>query len=80
MKKNIPIAILGASGYTGAELIRILLSHPQAEIKLLTGDSSAGKDIAEVYPHLRDKGLPKLITLEKADFSNIDLVFCCLIP
>lgn len=78
MSKNINIAIIGASGYTGAELIRILLGHPHVSLKILTGDSSAGKDIGEVYPHLRFKGLPKLISHEQADFSGIDLVFCCL--
>lgn len=77
-KDKINIAIIGASGYTGAELIRILLNHPHASITLLTGDSQAGKDIGEVYPHLRFKNLPKLITVEQADFSKIDLVFCCL--
>lgn len=78
MTKSINIAILGASGYTGAELIRILLAHPRANITTLTGDSSAGKAIGEVYPHLRFKNLPPLITLEQADFSKTDMVFCCL--
>jgi len=72
------VAIIGASGYTGAELIRILLNHPHVSIKALTGDSQAGKDIGEVYPHLRFKGLPKLVTLGQVDFSSIDLAFCCL--
>lgn len=78
MKNTVNIAIIGASGYTGAELIRLLLTHPHANISLLTGDSQAGKEIGDVYPHLRFKNLPKLITLEEADFSKIDLVFCCL--
>ncbi len=78
MSKSINIAIIGASGYTGAELIRILLNHPHAVIALLTGDSSAGKAIGEVYPHLRFKKLPRLVALEQADFSGIELVFCCL--
>ncbi len=78
MKNKINIAIIGASGYTGAELIRILLTHPFANISVLTGDSQAGKDIGDVYPHLRFKGLPKLIALEQVDFSGVDLVFCCL--
>ena len=78
MKNTLNIAILGASGYTGAELIRLLAGHPHAKIALLTGDSQAGKPIGEVYPHLRFSGLPDLISMEQADFTNIDLVFCCL--
>jgi N-acetyl-gamma-glutamyl-phosphate reductase len=78
MVKQVSIAIIGASGYTGAELIRILLNHPHVKIAALTGDSQAGKDIGDVYPHLRFKGLPALINIDKLDYSNIDLVFCCL--
>ncbi|MBY0407832.1 MAG: N-acetyl-gamma-glutamyl-phosphate reductase [Rickettsiales bacterium] len=78
MDKHITIAILGASGYTGAELIRLLLSHPNASIKALTGDSQAGKHMAEVYPHLRFKNLPRLVKHEELDYAGIDLVFCCL--
>ncbi len=76
--EKITIAILGASGYTGAELIRILHLHPNAHITVLTGDSQAGKSIGEVYPHLRHLDLPALVTIEQADFSKIDLVYCCL--
>jgi len=75
---SINIAILGASGYTGAELIRLLVNHPHVKIAALTGDSQAGKYIAEVYPHLRFKGLPKLVTIKEVDFAKIDVAFCCL--
>ena len=78
MSKTINIVILGASGYTGAELIRLLLAHPNASIKALTGDSQAGKPMGDVYPHLRHKNLPDLVTLAQVDFTGIDLVFCCL--
>lgn len=72
------IAILGASGYTGAELIRLLAVHEHANIVALTGDSQAGKPFADVYPHLAHLKLPKLMKIDEVDFSKIDLVFCCL--
>lgn len=72
------IAILGASGYTGAELIRILLQHPHAKIRVLSGESQAGKQMHEVYPHLAFAGLPALVPTQGIDYSGIDTVFCCL--
>ncbi len=78
MAKPINIAILGASGYTGVELLRFLLSHPHVRISALSGDSQAGKSMAEVYPHLIGIPLPALQKMEEIDFSGIDLVFCCL--
>lgn len=76
--KKIKIAILGASGYTGIELIRLLLNHQNAEIKELIADSNAGKEIAEIYPHLLPFTLPILKKIDEVDFSKIDLAFCCL--
>jgi N-acetyl-gamma-glutamyl-phosphate reductase len=72
------IGILGASGYTGAELVRILARHPQIEIRLLTADRQAGKPLAEVFPQFGHLALPNLIKIEEADWSAIDLVFCAL--
>ncbi len=74
----IRIGILGASGYTGAELLRLLLRHPAAEIRLLTAERQAGKDIAEVFPQLAGQGLPRLVKIEEADFSALDMIFCAL--
>ncbi len=76
--KPIHTAILGASGYTGAELLRLLNGHPLFSVVALTGDSQAGKAMAEVYPHLRTLNLPKLVKHTEVDFSKVDLVFCCL--
>ncbi len=75
---KVRIAILGASGYTGAELIRLLQPHQHADIVALTADTKAGKTMAEVYPHLAFAGLPPLVKLDEINFSAIDTVFCCL--
>lgn len=72
------IAILGASGYTGAELIRLIAGHSSMQIKALGANSKAGQTIAEVFPHLRYLDLPALVTIEDIDFSEIDLCFCAL--
>ncbi|MFZ1727905.1 MAG: N-acetyl-gamma-glutamyl-phosphate reductase [Albidovulum sp.] len=72
------IAILGASGYTGAELVRLITTHPTMEIAALSADRKAGQEMAGVFPHLRHLKLPKLTTIEEIDFSGIDLAFCAL--
>ena len=72
------IAILGASGYTGAELIRLIAQHPNMEIAALSGERKAGMAMAEVFPHLRHMDLPKLCKIDEIDFGGIDLCFCAL--
>ena len=72
------IAILGASGYTGAELVRIIATHPSMRIAALTGDRKAGQPMSSVYPHLRHMDLPDLVTIDDLDWSGIDLCFCAL--
>jgi N-acetyl-gamma-glutamyl-phosphate reductase len=72
------IAIIGASGYTGAELIRLIATHPAFEIRALAANSKAGLPLASVFPHLRHLDLPALVTWEEIDFSAIDLCFCAL--
>ncbi|MFW2543612.1 N-acetyl-gamma-glutamyl-phosphate reductase [Primorskyibacter sp. 2E107] len=72
------IAIIGASGYTGAELVRIIATHPSFEIKALAANSKAGQPMASVFPHLRHLDLPDLVTWEEIDFDQIDLCFCAL--
>ena len=72
------IAILGASGYTGAELVRLIATHPSFRIKALSGDRKAGQPMASVYPHLRHMDLPDICRIEDIDFVGIDMVFCAL--
>lgn len=74
----IKIGIIGANGYTGYELMKILSSHPQANLKILISRSEKGKKITEIYPNLtalKDK------TFEDVDIeslSQMDAVFSCL--
>ena len=72
------IAILGASGYTGAELIRLIATHPDIDIAALSANAKAGQCMAQVFPHLRHLNLPDLVTIDEIDFSGIDLCFCAL--
>ena len=72
------IAILGASGYTGAELLRLLLRHPHVEIAALTADRKAGAEVADIYPQFFGLDLPRLTTIAELDWSGIDLAFGAL--
>ncbi len=72
------IAILGASGYTGAELVRLVATHPAMRIVALSADRKAGMAMAEVFPFLRHLDLPPLQKIEDIDFANVDMCFCAL--
>jgi len=69
------VAILGASGYTGAETIRLVHGHPNLELKALSGHSRAGQKLSDTYPNFGDMPIQKW---EDIDFSDIDVVFACL--
>ena len=75
---KIRIGVLGASGYTGADLVRLALGHPDIEIAVLTANSQAGRPISSVYPHFHGFDLPDLVTTEEADWGSVDAVFCGL--
>jgi N-acetyl-gamma-glutamyl-phosphate reductase len=75
---DIKIGILGASGYTGAELLRLLGDHPRAAITALTAERQAGKPIGEVFPQLAAYDLPTLVKIDEVDVGALDVVFCCL--
>ncbi len=79
-QRKIKAAILGASGYTGAELVRLLQRHPGVEITLLTADRKAGQPLEQVFPHLRDEGLPDLMAIADVEWAGLelDVVFCAL--
>ncbi len=80
MVSKAKIGVLGASGYTGSELVRMLLRHPRGELALLTAERSAGKAMREVFPHFSPYELPTLVALDGLDWKALalDVVFCAL--
>src|SRR6185312_7592592 len=80
MATKAKIGVLGASGYTGGELVRMLLRHPRVEIILLTAERSAGKAMREVFPQFSPFALPPLVTVDSLNWGNaaLDVAFCAL--
>jgi N-acetyl-gamma-glutamyl-phosphate reductase len=80
MATKAKIGVLGASGYTGGELVRILLRHPRADIVLLTAERSAGKTMRDVYQHFSPFALPQLVAIDGRDWAGLalDVAFCAL--
>src|SRR4051812_19376108 len=80
MATEAKIGVLGASGYTGADLVRLLLRPPRSEIVLLTADRRAGQEMREVFPQFAPYALPKLVAIDGLDWASLglDLVFCAL--
>ena len=80
MATKAKIGVLGASGYTGAELVRLLIRHPQVEIVLLTADRRAGQAMGQVFPQFSPFALPKLVAIDGLDWRKaaLDLAFCAL--
>ena len=80
MSQKAKVGVLGASGYTGSECVRLLLRHPQVELALLTADRKAGQQMRDVFPQFSPFALPKLVPLDGLDWASLglDLVFCAL--
>ncbi len=72
----VAVGIIGASGYTGAELLRLCAQHPELDVRYATGDSQAGTAAAALYPSLAAR-YPDLVfeTLDVERASGLDLVF-----
>jgi N-acetyl-gamma-glutamyl-phosphate reductase len=73
--KTLRATVLGASGYTGADMIRLAARHPNIEIVALIAKGHAGQPLAQVFPHLASLDLPALITSDQVDWSKVDVVF-----
>lgn len=74
------VVICGGSGYTGVELLRLLLVHPDVEIKAITSEKSAGKKISEIFPHLKGISDLTLEPLEKEKLLQKAEIFFLALP
>ena len=75
---KINAAILGASGYVGAELLRLLSGHPDIRVSMLTGDRNAGREADDVFPHFAGLDLPRLSRIEDAPLEEAGVIFAAL--
>ncbi len=71
----IKVGIVGGTGYTGAELLRLLAGHPEVEVCVITSRQEAGKAAAELFPNLRGHVDLKFVSPDEADLTQCDAVF-----
>ena len=72
------IGIIGATGYTGSELVRILTNHPDVEITMITSESRSGELFSDVHPFLQGIADQKLVSINQINEYELDLVFLAL--
>lgn len=72
------VAVLGASGYTGADVARLAVAHGGMELTAMVAERSAGQKMESVFPHLRGASMPSLAKLDDVDWSQVDAAFACL--
>ena len=78
MNKYINVAIAGATGYIGLELIKLLCKHPKVKIKYICAQNSIGKSIYKFDSSFKKKSLPKISDLKDIDYKKIELLFTAL--
>ena len=77
MNNKLKIAVIGATGYTGLDLVHILSKHPKVEISYLCATRNLGKKLAILIKELK-KVLPKITSMTNINFNKLDLVFLSL--
>lgn len=78
VQASLKAAVLGASGYTGAETVRLLAGHPHVDAVAATGHSLAGKQLSEIFPHLAGPTDLAVVKAEDVNWDEIDVAFGCL--
>jgi N-acetyl-gamma-glutamyl-phosphate reductase len=71
----IKVGIIGGTGYTGVELLRLLSAHPQVELKVITSRAEAGRAVADLFPNLRGHTELAFVEPNPTYFDECDLVF-----
>ena len=71
-------AVIGASGYAGGELLRLLAVHPHFQVTAISAHTNAGELVTSVHPHLTTHNGEKFLAVSEIDFSDIELVFIAL--
>ena len=72
------VGVVGGTGYTGAELVRLLINHPKIDLEIITSRSHAGKPFSDVHPHFTGMAEMELQTIDDLDEYDLDLVFLAL--
>ena len=75
---KLDVLIAGSTGYIGVQLVKLLLKHPNINIKYLCGNSSVGKNISFFDSELKNKRLPMIVKLNKSYFNDVDIIFTAL--
>jgi Acetylglutamate semialdehyde dehydrogenase len=78
MKDSIKVGVIGATGYVGIELIKILSKHPKVKVLYLCAQKSIGKSISNFDKNIKKKSLPRISKINKIDWKKIDVVFSAL--
>ena len=78
MKDSLNIAIAGATGYIGIQLVKILSRHPKVKISYLCANKSAGKSIYDFDKSIKKRNLPKITKINKINIKKIDVLFASL--
>jgi N-acetyl-gamma-glutamyl-phosphate reductase len=72
------VAVAGASGYAGGELLRLLANHPEFEVTTVTAFANAGQTLSSVQPHLRSLAALELVDTTAHNLAGHDIVFLAL--